>query len=99
LALTNTGPEEMMVSIMAYQSGKEVALGEVYVPARSQSVRMLPEFFTIVPYPTDNEGRVYLWVRAYGTDIEKYCKFTLFMGSSEGFAFESYDGRDSIENY
>lgn len=99
LALTNTGSEEILVSIHATQSGTTVSVDGIPVPGRSQVVRLLPDFFTEDhPYPTENDGRSWLWIRPYGRDVEKYFKFTLFVGNSDGFAFESYDGRDRLNH-
>ena len=56
--------------------------------------RMLPDFFTEEPYPTADGGRVSLGIKASGDNAKRDFKFTLFVGSPQGFSFQSYDHHD-----
>jgi uncharacterized protein YkwD len=91
LALSNMGPNLISLEISTTHTGKKLLVGEVDLQPFSQDVRLLPDFFTISPYPTENDGRVSLRIKAYGGDVDDNLGVTLFMGNPEGgFGFYNY---------
>lgn len=93
LALSNTGREEISVRFYTTHTGNEVQVGHVVtLPPYSQDVRLLPEFFG--SYPTENDGRISLRLTASGEHVVNTFKATLFVGSSDGFAFQTYGKND-----
>ncbi|MDO4768456.1 MAG: hypothetical protein Q4B25_09940 [Pseudomonadota bacterium] len=91
LALSNTGDSSIDVGIWTYNSGVPVKVGALTLEPFSMKTRMLPDFFTEMPYPTADGGRVSLGIVASGNEAKRDFKFTLFVGSPQGFSFQSYD--------
>ena len=96
LALSNTGPDPIDVIIQTYNSGGSVIVGGLTLEPYSMETRMLPDFFTEEPYPTADGGRVSLGIDAEGNYAKRDFKFTLFVGSPQGFGFQSYDFSNAI---
>lgn len=99
LALSNTGDSSIDVVILTCNSGDSVKVGELTLEPYSMETRMLPDFFTEEPYPTADGGRVSLIIGADGDEAKRDFKFTLFVGSSQGFSFQSYDHHDMRSDY
>lgn len=97
LALSNVGERPMNVRIFTVHAGAASQVGALTLPAYSQDTRLLPDFFTMQPYPTKSGGRVGLRIQATGDRLDilkRDFKFTLFVGTDDGFSFQSYDAHN-----
>jgi hypothetical protein len=84
LALSNMGPNTIHLDIYTTHAGEELLVGLETLSQFSQKVGLLPDFFTESSYPTENDGRVSLRIKAYGNNLDDDFGVTLFIGNSEG---------------
>ncbi|AMD93605.1 hypothetical protein [Desulfomicrobium orale] len=97
LALVNQSGEDLDVTIYRTDigSGPWKIVYQGVVPARGMDTKLLPEFFKLLPYPTENGGRVSLNINAVGPKAKQHFRVVLFTGGPDGgFGFESYDHDD-----
>lgn len=98
LALSNIGLKTMTVYIDTVHSGSRVRVGEVFLDQRSQDVRIVPAFFTMSPYPTENDGRVSLSLTAVGDNVENgfICTFFVVNMFNSAMGFQTYDKSNGV---
>lgn len=92
LALSNTGPHTLSVTVYDVGSGSKRQLGSFVLPPYSKKVDALHAFMGGFVSPDGMYSL--LFATPKGNDADDYFKATLYTGDSNGFGFQSFDAED-----
>ena len=92
LALSNTGPLPLSVTVYEVGSGSKQQINTIVLQPYSREVRMLPGFTGGFKSPDGKYSL--LFATSKGNDVDDYFKATLYTGNNDGFGFQSFDAED-----
>lgn len=94
IALSNTGPYPLVVTVYDVGSGKQ-QINSFTLQPYSRKVGMLNEFTGGFTSQDSRYSLLFTTPKASGNDIDDYFRATLFMGNSNGgFGFQSFEADD-----
>lgn len=92
LALSNTGPVPLHITVYDVGSGSKRQISSLVLQPYSKKVDMLHGFTG--GFASQDGTYSLLFATAKGNDVDDYFKATLYTGNSNGFGFQSFDAED-----